>query len=294
MEKEIIKILACPVCKNSLVLSNSKTNRNVIVSGRLNCNKCNSFYEIVEGIAYFLKSGKVPDGDRTKIMKVKQKTASKKLEKEFFIWGTGFPKQLITGLTKEHNSLIKWITPFRGKYILDWATGYGHLFRKILEILPEDKILIGSDIDVEVLAKLRTFLLNKGINKKISFIACNAALLPFKNLVFSAVTANGGLIEIKDADKAISETFRVLREGSCFSASGEIYKKGSKSYKTANKWGIGRFALQGKAEKHLTQVGFSDIKTKIFYEGIENREGDLLPHKGDWFAEYGVFGEKAK
>ncbi len=51
LSKELLEILACPVCKGDLVYEEDK--------GRLVCNSCKVYYEIKEGIPVLLPdSGK--------------------------------------------------------------------------------------------------------------------------------------------------------------------------------------------------------------------------------------------
>jgi ubiquinone/menaquinone biosynthesis C-methylase UbiE/uncharacterized protein YbaR (Trm112 family) len=294
MEAQIIEILACPACGNGLVLREEETIGNAMISGKLYCVNCRAFYEIVDGIPYFLNSGTIPQDDREKIAAARSQTSIREFEEKLVAWERKLPATLMSGLRKGYETTINWATPSRGTYILDWATGRGHLFRRMVETLPEGKILIGLDIDAEVLAKLRGYLRKKGTEKKTSFIVCNASRLPFKGDMFSAVTANAGLIEIAHPEKAIEETMRVLKKGGRFAASGQIYEEGSRSYETATDWGIGTFALQGKAENYLRKIGFSNVKTETYYQDVQEQggENDLLPHPGDWYAEYAVFGRK--
>lgn len=50
MKREILDILACPVCKGELELSGVEKNRQDIVTGSLYCEKCNLTYPIVDSI----------------------------------------------------------------------------------------------------------------------------------------------------------------------------------------------------------------------------------------------------
>ncbi len=54
MRKELIEILACPVCKGTLQLNVEQQDGGEIVKGSLYCPMCNAHYPIVDGIPNLL------------------------------------------------------------------------------------------------------------------------------------------------------------------------------------------------------------------------------------------------
>ena len=54
MKKELMDILACPVCKGELELSVEKEEKGEVVSGSLYCRKCNVRYPIEDTIPNLL------------------------------------------------------------------------------------------------------------------------------------------------------------------------------------------------------------------------------------------------
>ena len=54
MKKELINILACPVCKGKLKLSAEEENEQEIISGELHCASCKVSYPIVDTIPNLL------------------------------------------------------------------------------------------------------------------------------------------------------------------------------------------------------------------------------------------------
>jgi uncharacterized protein YbaR (Trm112 family) len=54
MKRELMKILACPVCKGELELSVEQEWGDEIVTGSLHCSKCQHTYPIVETIPNLL------------------------------------------------------------------------------------------------------------------------------------------------------------------------------------------------------------------------------------------------
>ena len=54
MKRDLINILACPVCKENLQLKVEKEDKGEIVNGSLHCVKCNVYYPIVDSIPNLL------------------------------------------------------------------------------------------------------------------------------------------------------------------------------------------------------------------------------------------------
>ena len=54
MKKELMDILACPVCKGSLVLNIEEENEREVVTGTLYCAKCSECYPIKDTIPNLL------------------------------------------------------------------------------------------------------------------------------------------------------------------------------------------------------------------------------------------------
>ena len=54
MKRELMDILACPMCKGDLKLSVTDENETEIVSGFLYCPKCNAQYPVVDTIPNLL------------------------------------------------------------------------------------------------------------------------------------------------------------------------------------------------------------------------------------------------
>jgi uncharacterized protein YbaR (Trm112 family) len=50
MKKELVKILACPVCKGELELTVEKEEKGEVVGGALLCRKCDERYPVVDAI----------------------------------------------------------------------------------------------------------------------------------------------------------------------------------------------------------------------------------------------------
>ena len=56
MKRELMDILACPVCKGELELNVEEENETEVVTGSLYCSKCDVHYPIVDTIPNLLPS----------------------------------------------------------------------------------------------------------------------------------------------------------------------------------------------------------------------------------------------
>ena len=60
MRKDLLDILACPMCKGPLLLQSQKEEAGEVVSGTLGCGQCGNQYPIVDAIPRLLPP--VPKG----------------------------------------------------------------------------------------------------------------------------------------------------------------------------------------------------------------------------------------
>ncbi len=54
MKKELMDILCCPTCKGELDLKIKKQEKKEVIIGSLTCKRCNTIYDIEDGIANLL------------------------------------------------------------------------------------------------------------------------------------------------------------------------------------------------------------------------------------------------
>lgn len=54
MKKEMMEILACPLCKGDLVLKVEEEDEKEVITGSLYCAKCDQYYPIVDAIPNLL------------------------------------------------------------------------------------------------------------------------------------------------------------------------------------------------------------------------------------------------
>ena len=64
MKKELMSIIACPVCKGELKLNVTEESGEDLISGSLYCSHCNTSYPIVDTIPNLLPPEKVTDRNK--------------------------------------------------------------------------------------------------------------------------------------------------------------------------------------------------------------------------------------
>jgi len=54
MQRSLMNIICCPMCKGKFILSEDKGNDTEIIEGLLTCAECKTVYPISDGIAHLL------------------------------------------------------------------------------------------------------------------------------------------------------------------------------------------------------------------------------------------------
>jgi ubiquinone/menaquinone biosynthesis C-methylase UbiE len=107
--------------------------------------------------------------------------------------------------------LVEEHQPWKGRRVLDLATGTGVVARLLAEQVGEDGKVLGADTNAEMLAiaAKRCNDLNPGVE----FIHCPAHLLDVPSDSIDFVVCQQGFQFFPDKDAAASEVFRVLSNG---------------------------------------------------------------------------------
>lgn len=94
--------------------------------------------------------------------------------------------------------------------VLDIGTGPGSLPRLLTEIAPNIKV-IGIDTERVLLQDARKSVLRNPAQNRISFLLADAHALPFSDGSFEMVVSVASLHLLHDRQKAITESYRVLK-----------------------------------------------------------------------------------
>jgi len=175
------------------------------------------------------------------------------------------------------------------KMILDWPTGPGSCIRKIIKKIGKDSVVVSSEINLFSIFRLKKYLESKGLSENILFVNNDVIKMPFKNNIFDLVTVFGLTTEVPDSNKALSETYRVMKNDGIIVGNGEIYKEGSVSIKIADEGNIGQLSTKERFLEEMNKTGFKDVEIEAAYEGYDaddlpDEERCPLPARGDWFS----------
>ena len=245
---DLLQLLQCPLCHGGLAWSVNKKNGENIISGKAECDICNSVYRIEEGIAYFLEP-KYADlriwqrCDRVNYKKLTKSEENSILNKniteltseeillKIAILENGissYDDNQITELYEMYllnqkmeissqyiftlmDELIKQIQEKRFNIILDFATGRGLLAEALARNIT-DSLLIFSDINPIILQRCKQYIDNTNYNKNISYIAFDMKKSPIANNAADIVTTLLGMQNIPHTGNLLQEIFRVCRK----------------------------------------------------------------------------------
>ncbi len=96
--------------------------------------------------------------------------------------------------------------------VLEIAAGTGVVTRKLASVLPEDVIIIATDLNQSMLDTAS----GVGTKRPVEWRQADAMQLPFEDSVFDAVVCQFGVMFFPDKSKAFSEARRVLKPGGVF------------------------------------------------------------------------------
>ncbi|NET89775.1 MAG: ubiquinone/menaquinone biosynthesis methyltransferase [Kamptonema sp. SIO1D9] len=119
---------------------------------------------------------------------------------------------LTFGLARQwhHKAARQLELPPKGR-ILDLATGTASLALAIATVAPQDSVIIGGDINEQMLAVARKRLQKSRSQTAIELKNFSAEALPFHDCLFDAVTMAFALDDLKNRQVCLQEIFRVLK-----------------------------------------------------------------------------------
>ena len=200
--KELMDILVCPVCKGDLILqSNSKESYHFLY-----CSQCNQEYPIDDGIPNMLPlEMRIPSDEHGNNVSLSIKRANVRYyvnrERERDKWVTHPSK--ILGLPRLLDFTLKYLNRPNMK-VLDVGSGVGLLSSHLC-----DRGLKPVCFDISHDCIAAAVKCDPHLN---SFVA-DAENMPVRENSFEGVLFAGSLHHLPNPRKALSEAFRVLRDG---------------------------------------------------------------------------------
>jgi len=180
-------------------------------------------------------------------------------KKEFFdqmadVWDTRY---YTPDLLRRLESLVTQFELQKCMKLLDVGTGTGGLLPLILKYVGGEGNIIATDFSEKMIQKARDKFNNQG---NLTFSCAAVEDLPFKTVYFDSVICFGAFPHFEDKEKALSEMYRVLKEG------GRLYiahALGSKKLKEHHKGSspVAHDVLPEKSEmkRMMSEMGFGKI-----------------------------------
>jgi len=208
-------------------------------------------------------------------------------------------------ITKAKERIIGLISEIRPETILDIGTGRGSFVRSLIENLDYEPRIVCLDKSRHILEYLRNKLKNSLKVNEINFIPGEIVDLPFEDSSFAMVTSFGALGNMNpdQVPKGLNEIYRVLKKKGIFIDFNTVFEEGSKSAEKIREiWGMGRnnerktYAVYKDVVELYKNSSFEDVDFEFTEERIEDspNPNDLVPVRGDWFADIITKARKAK
>ena len=185
------------------------------------------------------------------------------------------------------SELIEMLNVQKSDRIIDVGSGTGDLINLILK-----KITVNTIYSVDLNEQMLNYAKQKYKNKNIKFIKANAEKLPFKDNTFDKYIIAFCLRNVTDINKALLESYRVLKPGGAFyclefskpktniinkiyngykkniiPCIGEIITQNREAYKYLEE-SISLFSNQKALIDNLKKVGFFETSYLNMFDGI--------------------------
>ena len=244
MHKCYIDLLVCPICHGKLEWHINEENEERIINAKAVCRSCNEKYEVRDEIAACLTSAlsrndlweqskggleKYLDENHdvyVKLMNTPEeelsgadywfKAAYYEMKKDFKNSSMMFEhaaekiytKDYINGWESQMNYIINNV-PNRNVPVVDIASGRGYLVEKLLS--QTGNYIIATDFSPTVLIRNKEYYKFKGLYDRLSLIAFDARMTPFKDNSIEFITSNLGIQNIEQPGKVIDEMYRICK-----------------------------------------------------------------------------------
>lgn len=278
MRSDTVSILACPICKKPLRFDGEIAGER-IVYGQLECRDCDRSYQVIHEIP-FLKIEELSAGEWSWELSI---TDEKKFEELDVKYTESLPREARIASREIKEAIAEYACRFNGP-IVDIATGRGSFLRDLATRV-HDKLLLGTDVDLNVLLGTQRAMKKANIYSQTSLVVSDAKNLAFTDKCTDIVTSYFGYQNIPDAHKALKETHRILKKNGSLIFSTMLLKEDSKSFAEAERRGYRELFCEKELKLTLENAGFRLTSTKEFVSGTwPGNPYDLLPFKGEWYA----------
>ena len=211
MYSDLLPLLRCPSCQNTLSLQQPSYAGDEIVAGRLQCTVCGAVFPVDDGIPNFIAGQ--PPASLPQIVNELALTA----------WGyerfwRPFALSLLSGerftYRRELPLIAGLLAAQRGGLYLDVACSNGLYARALARTLGNGGHVVGVDHSMPMLVEARQRA--RAANLRISFLCAKAQALPIAASTAAGIAIGGSLNEIEDVDGCLAEARRTLAAGGRF------------------------------------------------------------------------------
>lgn len=293
MYSAILNRLCCPRCRSNLSLRADVVVDDDVIKGALTCEGGHAF-RISQGVVDFNSQ---EQGFANQWESLDEEQDFDELNREMDAQN---PAEIVQRRELVLDTIVSAVSERNCKVLLDIASGRGLLLTELAKRLKEDVQIISIDLSAYVLKHDCEKLKKIAPNRKISYLACDAANLPLKDGAVDAATTYCGFSNMLGcAKEALQDACRAVKSGGVLVDSYVVIDIASEGYERLHAvcaeqgmTGAEAFFLHGGVARHHEAL-FSAVDCKVVFEGIGIGNGmDLLPYDGEWYAEQVFISEK--
>ncbi len=313
MQEFLIEMLECPSCHGELSWKIIQHQGDRIEEAEVNCKKCGDTYPVKEGIGLFLTPD-LPRNDlweqldsqliqylrenpqiESKLMDAPLNTlnpadqffrAQILEEREEFaqakaITNLAYSKLYAPEYLKCYNAQINYLIAqlsIFGGPIIDLASGRGDLAELLVRKLKQP--IVFTDFSPQILRRNRRWLEFFGLYERVSLLAFDARLSPFKDGTIKMMTTNLGLINIEEPENLLIELRRVV-SGKFFAISHFYQVDDEINAEAIKKVGLDQFLFRKPALNSFCRAGWQvKIENMMIGKACPTPKGEVIEGAG--------------
>jgi ubiquinone/menaquinone biosynthesis C-methylase UbiE len=147
-------------------------------------------------------------------------------------------------------------------------------------------IYIATDFSLSVLQSNLRWLQKNGLDKQATLLAFDAKAMPFRDSSVSAIVSNIGFPNIRNGEKAVDETFRILTQDGVLVTNFMFTSEQTKNYVKAKELGFDQFYIRKSTEDVFRKTGFEFDLHELYRGQVRPTPGgiDGLPIVPDTYS----------